>query len=101
MNIEVVKSVVRSLIQLVGMLLIIGVGVKIPLIVNVNEALQWVSGNIDIVWQSIQVIIGAAITLAGFFKDKTRFEEREIGARVKRLALAKRISVSEFITKSA
>lgn len=101
MNIEVVKSVVRSLIQLVGMLIIIGVGVKIPLIVNVNEALQWVSGNIDMVWQSIQVIIGALVTLAGFFKDKTRFEERAIGAKVVSMAKSKRISVSEFISKSA
>lgn len=99
MNKELLKSVFRSIVQVIGVLLV--VGIKIPLVSSISEALNFLLSNIDQAWQAGEIIWGVVVTLIGFFSDKSRFEAREIGAKVVAMAKKKGVSAQSIIDKAA
>ncbi len=76
-NIEKVKSVLRAIIQVVGVLIVLGgFGIKIPYVESVMEAANYLTANIDIAAEALNIVIGVAITVYGLFKNPERFEAR-------------------------
>lgn len=76
-TIEKIKSVLRSVIQVIGVLIVLGgFGIKIPYIDKVQEAANYLTNNIEIAAEALNVLIGVGITLYGLFKNPERFEAR-------------------------
>ena len=71
------KSLLRSVLQLSGVFIALGgLGVKIPFIEPVLNALNYLAANMDIAVNALNIVIGFGITIYGFFKDQNRFEDR-------------------------
>lgn len=79
-NKEKVKSFIRSALQVFGAFVAVVtiIGVKIPYIDPIREALQFLSDKADIGLDSVNTIIGIVMYLIGFFKDGERFENRAL-----------------------
>lgn len=77
---ELLKSVIRTLVQVLGILTMLRL--PIPFLSQISEALAYLTGTVDQLWAAIEQIIGIGITLVGFFYDKARFQAREIGTSV-------------------
>lgn len=76
-NTEKWKSMIRSAIQLVGVLVALAAfGINIPYVDIVSQALQYISGEIDVLVEAIQLLIGFGLTVYGFFKNDERFQSR-------------------------
>lgn len=74
---EKAKSILRSVIQVVGVLIVLGgFGIKIPYVEQVQEAANYLTANIDIAAEALNVVIGIVLTLYGLFKNPERFEAR-------------------------
>lgn len=90
---EMTQSVIRTLIQVIG---IIVMAANAPFFTDLLNALEFVNIQFDSVWSAAQLLIGFATTLYGFFFDPVRatvstlfvshrrFKDREIGLRTKR-----------------
>ena len=75
--IEKVKSVLRAILQVVGVLIVLGgFGIKIPYIEKVSDAASYLTANIDLAAEALNVVIGLVLTLYGIFKNPERFEAR-------------------------
>jgi hypothetical protein len=97
MSKEKIKSIVRAILQVVGVLIAF---TDIPFVGQINEALEYLLGQMDGVWQGVEVIIGVGLTLFGFFKDPERHEDRENGIEVKKAAAIGGVSVKAYIQKN-
>jgi hypothetical protein len=95
MNTEVIKSVIRSILQILGILIVLNV--PIPFIGPISNALTYILGEFDAVIAILNTLMGIGITLYGFFKDGNRFKDREIGAYVSKEAKSKGQKVEEFL----
>jgi hypothetical protein len=75
--IEKIRSVVRTVIQFLGLLTALGgFGVKIPYIDAVGQALQYIASNLGVAADAFNVLAGFVITIYGFFLNSQRFESR-------------------------
>lgn len=71
---ESTKSLIRHVITALGTVIaLIGLDDWVPL-------LDLLQNSLDSVWDSIVVVIGLVTSVLGFFKDTTRFVNREGGA---------------------
>lgn len=79
-NKEKIKSFIRSGLQVFGAFIAVVtlLGLKIPYIEPLHNALKYLSEKADIAIGAINAIIGIVIYLIGFFKDADRFESRSI-----------------------
>lgn len=93
MTLEKIASIIRMLIQFIGMLLLIPVIAQIPFIGNLLEALEFIDMNLTEMYSIVQTLIGFAVTIYGFFFDPVR-------ATVKTLFIPK-MEVSRFSTRAA
>ena len=76
-NTEKWKSILRSVLQVVGVLIALSAfGINIPILDKVNEALLYISGNFDNVVEAIQLLVGFGLTIYGFFRNEDRFQSR-------------------------
>ena len=84
-NTEKWKSILRSVLQVVGVLIALSAfGINIPILDKVNEALLYISGNFDNVVEAIQLLVGFGLTIYGFFRNEDRFQSRmTTGKRLK------------------
>lgn len=84
-NTEKWKSIIRSVIQVVGSLVALSAfGVNIPFIDNIQDVLTFIAGQFDAVVSAIQLLIGFGLTIYGFFRNDDRFQARlTTGKRLK------------------
>lgn len=76
-NTEKWKSLIRSLKQVAGALVMVGAfGVKIPYIGMINDLLNHILGQFDAVAAAIQLLIGFGLQAWGFFQNDERFQAR-------------------------
>tara|TARA_R110000803_G_scaffold205599_1_gene272387 strand:+ start:100 stop:327 length:228 start_codon:yes stop_codon:yes gene_type:complete len=73
---EKTKSLIRHILTTVGTVLaLIGVNGFIPII-------DFVTDNLDGMWEAISTVVGFVLALVGFFNDKgERFEVRTASAK--------------------
>jgi len=73
---EKTKSLIRHILTTVGTVLaLIGVNGFIPVI-------DFVTDNLDGMWEAISTVVGFVLALVGFFNDKgERFEARTASAK--------------------
>lgn len=91
---EKIQSVIRVVIQLLGILMVIPAVANVPIVANLLEALGWVDANFAELESNVNSLIGAALTIYGFFFDgkngsvttlfmsAKRFEDRYVGSKV-------------------
>ena len=79
-NGEKIKSIIRAVIQALGILVaLIGVfNLNFPYLGFINDFLNFISDKVDITVQAINVLIGIGIALYGYFKDPTRWQSRAL-----------------------
>lgn len=79
-NKEKWKSFLRSAIQIVGAVITFSamLGLKIPFIDPISNSLKELSGQFDLIIDSIVALVGVVITIIGFFKNSARFEQRAL-----------------------
>lgn len=84
-DLEKWKSLVRSLKQILGVLVTVGAfGIKIPYIDLVNNILGYILGQFDTVAAAVQLLIGFGLAIWGFFQNDDRFQARlTTGKRLK------------------
>ena len=70
---------------------------KIPFIGPLNDALTFLLGEFDTIVAIINTLVGIAVTIYGFFIDKARFEDREVGKIVAHKAKTKGLTVSQYL----
>lgn len=77
---EKIKSLIRTAIQLLGILIVVltAVGVNIPILNKVADLMQYLSGQVDIAYEAVMTLIGIGIAIYGFFKNSDRFAVRAI-----------------------
>lgn len=64
---EQTKSIIRHALTALGAIItFIGLG-------KYTGVLEYVTNNLDTVWESILTLIGFVTAILGFFTDKTRF----------------------------
>ena len=74
---EKLRAALRAVIQVVGVLIVLGgFGIKIPYVEQVQAAANYLTANIDIAAEALNVVIGIVLTLYGLFKNPERFEAR-------------------------
>lgn len=95
MNSELLKSVFRSVLQLLGVLFVLGL--QFPILDQINLAIEYILGNYDALEAAAKIIIGAVIYLYGLFFDKSRFDARSIGQEVIARAKASGIAPRSYI----
>lgn len=94
MNKEKILSILRTVLQLLGVLVALPIVGDVPFIANLLEALGFVVDNFDAGVTYIQGLAGMALTIYGFFFDpeggnvttlfmsSRRFEDRYVGSKV-------------------
>lgn len=75
--VEKAKAFIRTLIQIVGVLIVLGgFGINIPYIDTIKDMLTYLGDNLNVAADALNIVIGIVVTVIGFFKDKERFEVR-------------------------
>ena len=70
------KSTIRHILTAVGVFLgVFGLSEWTGLI-------DLFTADLDTLWAAINTIVGFVLTIFGFFKDKTRHDERDVGKEV-------------------
>lgn len=84
-NTEKWESVIRTIYQIVGSLVVLSAfGINIPYIDVLKEALSYILGQFDSVVSAIQLLIGFGLSIYGFFRNEERFQARlTTGKRLK------------------
>lgn len=106
MNKSKIESILRLVIQLVGIAVALGLGGEIVPVIG--KAITYLVSSLDQVWFAANELIGIAITVYGFFSElkkpltvSTRWKEREVGAVVIQSASMKGLSADEYLQKVA
>lgn len=63
------KSLIRHILTGLGSVLVF-FGVT-----TMTDAIQYISENLDVMWEAGSTIVGFALTLYGFFRNKERLDE--------------------------
>lgn len=64
---EQTKSIIRHALTALGAIIaFIGLG-------KYTGVLEYITNNLDAVWDAAMTIVGFAVTILGFFKNKARF----------------------------
>ena len=98
MNKEKIQSVIRALIQIVGLLIALNVGGDyVPVI---GDVLAYLVDKLDAIFSAANELIGIAVALYGFFKDNERFDDRVVGSQIKADASMKGMTVSQYLKRA-
>ncbi len=76
--IEKAKSLLRSGMQLVGLLISLNeaLNLNIKFLAPISATIDYLALNIDVAAAAIGTVIGTALTIYGFFVNNERFEDR-------------------------
>lgn len=106
MNKAKIESILRAVIQVVGLLVALNIGGDIVPVIG--QALAFLTESLDRIFFALDELIGIGLTLYGLFSNlkkpltlSARWKEREVGAKVIQAAALKGLSADEYLAKSA